>query len=197
MDVPRETRERLDIYANLLLRWNRRINLVGRHTEASLWERHFADSLQLAPLLPPGTSTGVDLGSGAGFPGLVLAIASGVHFHLIEADQRKAAFLREVAAAVSANVVVHASRAEDAEIGIVDVVTARAVAPLKQLLRLSAPFLGLRSTALFLKGEKVDDELTDAEAEWQMKVERHKSLTDPRGMILRLTEVHQCLTPAG
>lgn len=188
--VSRETREKLDIYASLLLRWNARINLVGRQTEGELWQRHFADSLQLASYMPVAPLAAVDLGSGGGFPGLVLAIATGHHFHLVEADVRKAAFLREVAEATNAPAAVHAIRLEDAILPPAGLVTCRALAPLPRLLPAIARFLAPDGVALLLKGENVDEELTGASAEWHMKIERHKSVTDPRGVILRLTEVH-------
>ncbi len=189
--VSRETSERLAIYAALLVKWNARINLIGRQTEAELWRRHFEDSLQLMPLLPQGLARGIDLGSGAGFPGLVLAIATGVRFDLVEADLRKAAFLREVAAATSAPVGVHAVRIEDAAVLPAGLVTARALAPLPRLLPLIAPSLLPDGIALLPKGAGVDEELTAARAHWHMTVERHASVTDPHGVILRVTEVHR------
>jgi 16S rRNA (guanine527-N7)-methyltransferase len=189
--VSRETSERLGIYAALLLKWNQRINLVSRHTEAGLWRRHFEDSLQLAPLVPPGVSRGIDVGSGAGFPGLVLAIATGLCFDLVEADLRKAAFLRAVTAATQASVRVHAVRIERAEVPPAALVTARALAPLPKLLPMIAPVLSSDGVALLLKGAGVDQELTAAQAHWHMRIERHASVTDPQGVILRLSEVHR------
>lgn len=188
--VSRETRARLEIYAALLLKWNRTINLVGRQTEAALWERHFADSLQLQRYLPSWTTSIIDLGSGAGFPGMVLAIAADIPVDLIECDARKAAFLREVVAKTGASARVHPVKIEDAQLPPGDVVTARALAPMPQLLAMAARFLKPEGVALFLKGERVDEELTQAVAEWHMKVERHQSVTDPRGVIVRLSEVH-------
>jgi 16S rRNA (guanine527-N7)-methyltransferase len=115
-DVSRETEARLSAYADLLRAWNRRINLISRADESNLWVRHIEDSLQLASLIPRDCDRAIDLGSGAGFPGLVLSIATGIHFHLVESDQRKAAFLREAARVTGAPVAVHATRAEDADI---------------------------------------------------------------------------------
>jgi 16S rRNA (guanine527-N7)-methyltransferase len=187
--VSRETLDRLDLYSALLLRWNNRINLIGRLTEKDVWARHFLDSLQLAALIPIATRVAVDVGSGAGFPGLVLAIATGVTFHLVESDHRKAAFLREVAAATQAPVVIHAVRIADLVLPKADLITARALAPLADLLAMAAPLLAPTGAALFLKGANAERELTEAEARWHMRVERYPSATDPKGVILRLTEV--------
>jgi 16S rRNA (guanine527-N7)-methyltransferase len=188
-DVSRETLERLKLYARLLLRWNRKINLISRQSEGDAWQRHFVDSLQLAALIPAGARRAVDLGSGGGFPGLVLAIATGIPFDLVEADHRKAAFLREVAAATAAPATIHAVRIQDAVLPPVDLVTARALAPLTELLELAVPNLARAGTALFLKGARADQELTEAEAKWHMRVERFPSATDPTGVVFRLTEV--------
>src|SRR5262249_30193274 len=109
-EVSRETRGLLDRFAALLLRWNRTVNLISRADEPHIWARHIADSLQLLPLLNPMPDRGVDLGSGGGFPGLILAIASGMHFDLIEADRRKSAFLHEAARITRASVRIHTLR---------------------------------------------------------------------------------------
>ena len=188
-DVSRETRERLDIYEKLLLRWNGKINLISRQSESDIWQRHFADSLQLSALMPARVMRALDLGSGAGFPGLVLAIATGVAFDLVEADHRKAAFLREVAAATEAPATVHAVRIESLDLPTINLVTARALAPLATLLEMAAPNLAASGAALFLKGARAEQELTEAEAKWHMRVERFPSATDPKGVIFRLTEV--------
>ncbi len=187
--VSRETLDRLEAYRGLLLRWNARINLVSSKTEAEIEERHFADSLQLVPLIPVGITRAIDLGSGAGFPGLVLCIATGIAFDLIEADHRKAAFLREVARETNAPARVHACRVEAIGLEPASLVTARALAPLPALLGLAHPFLASGGVALFPKGAKVEHELTDAAAAWNMRVERFPSQTDPAGVILRLSEV--------
>jgi 16S rRNA (guanine527-N7)-methyltransferase len=189
--VSRETQQKLDLYASLLLKWNRKINLISRHSEGDLWQRHFEDALQLVPLIPSRVQRAADLGSGAGFPGMVLAIATGISFTLIEADQRKAAFLREVAAAVSAPAAILPCRIESAHIEACDLVTARALAPLSDLLALTLPLLKPGGAALFPKGGHAEEDLTNAKHGWHMKVERHQSVTDPQGVILRLTEVRR------
>jgi 16S rRNA (guanine(527)-N(7))-methyltransferase RsmG len=187
--VPRETTERLTIYRDLLQLWNGRINLVSRGDLANVWHRHFLDSLQLCALMPPAVTRAIDLGSGAGFPGLVLAIATGVHFDLIEADHRKAAFLREAARATGAPATIHVTRIENAAVAPASLITARALAPLPNLLALAHPLMEIGAVALFPKGAGVDQELTGAAAAWNMRVERFPSQTDKAGVILRLSEV--------
>lgn len=188
-DVPRETRDRLAAYAALLRTWQARINLIGRATLDDLWRRHIADSAQLFQLLPPGTRVLVDLGSGAGFPGLVLAMMGVPEVHLIESHARKAAFLREAARVTATPVQVHARRIEQVPPLAADVVTARALAPLAALLDYAQPFLRPHTVCLFPKGRQADEELTAARKGWKMRAERIPSLTDPSGTILRLSEI--------
>jgi 16S rRNA (guanine527-N7)-methyltransferase len=187
--VSRETLTRLEEFAALLLRWNARINLVGRSDEQAVWERHIEDSLQLIPYIPNNTTRAIDLGSGAGFPGLVLCIATGLPFDLVESDQRKAAFLREAARLTAAPAKIHACRIEAAPLGPVRLVTARALAPLPGLLEMAAPFLAEDGVCLFPKGEKADHEIRQASATWTMQIERHISRTDRKSVILRISGV--------
>jgi 16S rRNA (guanine527-N7)-methyltransferase len=187
--VSRETRERLNTYADLLRKWQRSINLVGPRTLDDLWNRHFTDSAQLLPLIPPNARVLVDFGSGAGFPGLVLAILGVAEVHLIESDQRKSTFLREVARATGTPVTVHAKRIEQVTPFPADVVSARALAPLADLLGFAAPFLGPDSLCLFPKGQMAEDELTAASKIWNMNVDRIQSVTDPSATILRISQV--------
>ena len=178
-------------YLDLLARWNRTINLIGRADVPRAAERHLADALQLVPLIPAGTPRGIDLGSGAGFPGLILAAATGIGFDLIEADQRKAAFLREAARVLGAPAQVHAVRIEAARLPPAPLVTARALAPLPRLLALAVPLLAPGGTALFPKGATADQELTAARQQWHMTVEPIPSRTDAGAVILRITEIHR------
>jgi 16S rRNA (guanine527-N7)-methyltransferase len=187
--VSRETRERLNTYAELLRKWQRSINLFGPRTLDDLWNRHFTDSAQLLPLIPPSARVLVDFGSGAGFPGLVLAILGVSQVHLIESDQRKATFLREVARATGTPVTVHAKRIEQVASFPADVVSARALAPLGDLLGFAAPFLHPDSLCLFPKGQMAEDELTAASRTWNINVDRIQSVTDPSATILRLSQV--------
>lgn len=187
--VSRETRARLATYAGLLTRWNARINLISPGDIDHLWDRHIADALQLAPLIPPDASHAVDLGSGSGVPGLVLAICTGIHVHLVEADQRKAAFLREAVRATGTGATVHPGRAEDITLPPAPLVTARALAPLPRLLSLAAPFLAPDGFCLFPKGRSAASELTDAAREWQMTVTQFPSRTRQDAIILKISHL--------
>lgn len=187
--VSRETLARLETYAELLVRWSARINLVGANTIEDLWRRHFLDSAQLLAHVPHGTQSLIDLGSGAGFPGLVLAISGVPGVELIEADARKCAFLREAARLAAAPVTVRKARIEAVAPHIVDVVTARGCAPLDRLLGLAQPFIGPDTMCLFLKGEQAAEELTAARQAWTMAATCHDSRSDPRGVILCLRRV--------
>jgi 16S rRNA (guanine527-N7)-methyltransferase len=186
---PAQAREALEAYAELLARWNARINLVSPRDLPRLWDRHIDDAAQLVPLIPPATRRIADLGSGAGLPGLVLAILTGLDTHLVERDKRKAAFLREAARVTGAPATVHAADAATlAPLGA-DLVTARALAPLPVLLPLAVRHLAPGGACLFPKGATVEAELTAARPAWTMTVERFPSRTDPDATILRLTEV--------
>lgn len=190
--VSRETLQRLILHAECLRKWQGAVNLVSAASLPDLWRRHMLDSAQLLPLLPDGARRLVDLGSGAGFPGLVLAILGVPEVHLVEADARKAAFLREAARAASlppGRVVVHGCRIEAMAPIAADAVTARALAPLDRLLHLAEPFLGPTSICVFPKGARADVELTEAAKSWTMAVERFASAADPSGTILRLSHV--------
>ncbi len=184
--VSRETLDRLQIYADLLRRWQARVNLVGRGTLDDMWRRHFLDSAQLAPLIPPDTRCLVDLGSGAGFPGLVLSILGIAGVHLIESDQKKCAFLREVSRQTGADARIVDRRIETVAGLSADVVTARALAPLGRLLELARPFVRPDTVLLFPKGQDVGTELTEATKHSIVAVERVQSLTSPDGTILRI-----------
>jgi 16S rRNA (guanine527-N7)-methyltransferase len=180
---------RLTAYAELIARWSPRINLVAPGDVPRLWERHIADAVQLVPLIPPAVRSIADLGSGAGLPGLVLAILTGLPTHLVERDRRKAAFLREAVRATVAPATVHAADADSLAPLAADLVTARALAPLPELLSLVARHLAPGGAALLPKGATADAELTAAAPLWTMRVERFPSRTDPAATILRLTEV--------
>ena len=186
LGVSRETLERLTVHLDLLRRWQPAINLVGPATLADPWRRHVLDSAQLAAHLPAGAANLVDLGSGAGFPGMVLALLGVGGVHLIEADRRKAQFLREVARATGAPATIHAERIERVQGWPAAVVTARALAPLPRLLELADRFLVSDSVCLFLKGKAVERELTDARVSWHMVSETFPSLAEPAGTVLKL-----------
>jgi 16S rRNA (guanine527-N7)-methyltransferase len=184
--VSRETLERLDAYVALLAAWNRRINLVGASTMGDPWRRHILDSAQLWAHLPPKARVLIDLGSGAGLPGLILAILGVPEVHLIESDQRKAAFLREAARVTGALAQIHPQRAEKMPRLGADVVTARAVASLPDLLDIAEPFIATHSICLFLKGRAAAEELTLAAKSWKMVARLLPSLSDPGGALVIL-----------
>jgi 16S rRNA (guanine527-N7)-methyltransferase len=189
LDAPTEAK--LGAYLDLLVQWNGRINLVADRDPVILRTRHVADSLQLLPLLPAGVGPLADLGSGAGLPGLVLAIATARPVHLVEADRRKAAFLTEAAARLALpHVRVHATRIEQVRLPPLAAVTARALAPLTTLLAHAAPRLAPGGVAIFPKGRTAEAELTAARAAWTFAVERFASRTDPEATILRLSDIH-------
>lgn len=192
-DVSRETLERLETYAALLRKWAPRINLVGASSLDDLWRRHMLDSAQLWPLLPPAAANLVDFGSGAGFPGMVLAIMGQPDVHLIESNGKKCAFLREVARTTGTAVSIHDVRAEALTPFPAAVVTARALAALPILLDYAEPFLTPNSICLFLKGRRFEEELTETQKKWNITYHIVSSLTEPEGGILRLeavTRVH-------
>jgi 16S rRNA (guanine527-N7)-methyltransferase len=187
--VSRETQDRLQIFVALLKSWNRRINLVGRDTIGDIWRRHILDSAQLFRLLPRQARSLIDLGSGAGFPGLVLSMMGVPEVHLVESDGRKAAFLREAVRVTGTPAVLHAKRIDRVSPFGADVITARALAPLSELLEISQEFRAPNTICLFLKGRMVDEELTEATKAWHMQVDRQPSLSDPSGCIVRLEAI--------
>jgi 16S rRNA (guanine527-N7)-methyltransferase len=194
LKVPRETIHRLICYADLLAHWQKRTNLVAPSTLSALWSRHFADSAQLRGLAPEARLW-LDLGSGAGFPGLVIAILEAgrpdFRMHLVESNQKKCAFLAEVARATKAPVDIHALRIEDlaqsAHRLVPDVVSARALAPSPRLFELAAPFFGQRTRGLFLKGREAEAEIEAARRRWEFSSRLIPSLTSASSHIVEVT----------
>jgi 16S rRNA (guanine527-N7)-methyltransferase len=194
--VPRETIHRLGRYADLLTHWQKSANLVAPSTLPRLWSRHFADSAQLLALAQ-NARLWLDLGSGAGFPGLVVAIlgSGGPDFrvHLVESSRKKCAFLAEVARATSAPVEIHAMRIEDlaesAQRLQPDVVSARALAPLPRLFELARPFFGRATRGLFLKGRDAETEIERARAGWDFTARLHPSMTSAESRIVEVSEL--------
>jgi len=185
--VSRETMARLEAFVTLLGQWNDKIGLIARSDETCVWNRHVADSLQLVRYIPVEARMLVDCGSGAGFPGLVVAIASDRHVHLIESDRRKASFLREAARITGAAVTVHAARCETMTLPVADVLTARGLAPLKDLLPLVQDLVDERTQLLLLKGKDVDRELAAVSADWRMQVRRYPSQTGAGGTLVAMS----------
>lgn len=189
--VSRETEARLDRFIDLLLTWQAKTNLVAPSTLPQLWTRHVADSLQLLPLAPPEVKVWVDFGSGGGFPAIpvacVLAERPGSQVHLVESNNKKAAFLREVVRALNLPAKIYAQRIEDFGDSFgesADVVSARALAPLKTLCDQAVPLIARGAVGLFLKGQDVDAELTEAAKYWSIEAEKVPSKTSPDGCIV-------------
>lgn len=194
LGVSRESMAKLKIYVQLLLEWQKSVNLIGPSTVSDVWHRHILDSLQLVRLMNDESNQSVaDLGAGAGLPGVVLAIKSNRSVDLYEANNKKAAFLREVIHQTGINARVHAMRLEKLETALPIVLpaytVARALAPLSRLLTWSAPLLTRGSVGLFHKGQDVEAELTEATRYWKMNIVIHPSVTDPKGVILEIRDL--------
>ena len=188
LPVSRETAARLDRFVGLLLQWQAQTNLIASSTVAQIWTRHVADSLQLLALAPQA-KVWVDLGTGAGFPGLVIACAlaeqPNASVHLVESNQKKAAFLREAVRLTGAPAKVHAGRIEEfVTSDRIDAITARALAPLKNVLALAEPLLKTGAVGLFLKGQDVEAELTEASKYWTIAATLVPSKTSPAGRVV-------------
>ncbi|MDE3029387.1 MAG: 16S rRNA (guanine(527)-N(7))-methyltransferase RsmG [Paracoccaceae bacterium] len=180
---------RLDLYSALLEKWNPVINLVSKSTLAETWTRHFLDSAQIFDLCPQNAQSWADLGSGGGFPGLVIAILGAervpnLRVTLVESDVRKATFLNTVAREVGVSVAIRPDRIESLPPLASDVLSARALAPLDQLLSFAARHLAAGGVALFPKGASYADELAKARENWAFSVEETQSKTDPNAVIL-------------
>jgi 16S rRNA (guanine527-N7)-methyltransferase len=195
--VSRETEARLDRFIGLLQTWQAKTNLVSPSTLPMLWSRHVSDSLQLLDLAP-AAKTWVDFGSGGGFPGLVLACAladtPGATVHLIERNGKKAGFLREALRVTGASAVIHLADIKDTVdrlSGPVDCITARAVAPLHQLMNFAEPLIKKGAKALFLKGQDVEVELTEATKYWNIEPHLHASRTGGHGWIVELDRIER------
>lgn len=194
-NVSRETTDKLIVYQKLLEKWNRKINLVAPGTIDDATERHFADSLQLFSLRER-EGVWIDLGSGGGFPGLVVAIAAkelapDLQVHLVESDTRKCAFLRTVSRETSVGVTVHSARIENLPSMKANVVSARALAPLPKLLEMSENLLCPDGIGLYLKGESCDEELAEAKKRWRFEHEEFASETAQKAKILRIRNIHR------
>ena len=188
LGVSRETIEKLDFLVAFLSDRQRKQNLVGRSTLPDVWRRHILDSAQVLDMLPSDCSTVTDLGSGAGFPGLVLAIMGDFKVHLVESVGKKAQFLREASAELKLDTHIHQERIEDLEPWVTQVVTARALAPLDLLLKYASRFAGRHGgkppVCLFFKGRQHRKELEKAVLNWDLEFYVQRSLSDPEGVIL-------------
>ena len=200
--VSRETEARLERYVDLLREWQAKTNLVAPSTLPTLWTRHVANSLQLLTLAP-SAKIWIDLGSGGGFPGIVLACAladtPGAMIHLVERNAKKAAFLREALRVTHSPGTVHLADIGDSVdriTGLIDCVTARAVAPLHQLIGFAEPLVTRGAKALFLKGQDVDAELTEATKYWKITPHLHSSRTGGHGWIVELDHIERQIPSA-
>jgi 16S rRNA (guanine527-N7)-methyltransferase len=194
LNVSRESLEYLQIYSETLLKWQKNINLIGPATEIDIWGRHIIDSLQLLSIInkKDDRQVIVDLGSGAGFPGLAISITR-PHWqiHLVESNQKKVAFMREICRLTNINCIIHARRIEDFVANApsqIDYITSRALAPLPKLLDLSAPIL-MGTQALFHKGQDVDAELSAATKYWKFRFIKHISVVNSASCILQLSHL--------
>lgn len=186
-NVSRETLDKLEQYETLLRKWNPRINLVHARTLDEFWTRHAADCWQITPFIPASTKTAIDLGSGGGFPGIIVSILlnkNGSEVYLTESVSKKCAFLREVIRELGLNAKVMNKRIEDIAPFKAEVVTARAFAPLPSLLNYASAFMGEESRAILLKGREWQAEIDAAKAEFDFDVQTHPSHTDEEGRIL-------------
>lgn len=200
LDVSRETRARLEQFVALLRKWSARINLVSPRSLETVWQRHVADSAQLLPLAPPQARSWIDLGSGAGFPGLIVASLAretrpDLRVTCVESDSRKCAFMRTAIRDLGLNADVKTERIERLAAQPHDVVSARALAPLERLLELSEPLCGPGTIRLFPKGATAHSELTEARRSWHIQCRSHQSRTAPDAVILEIQEAARVPEP--
>ncbi len=187
----------LEDYRKLLIKWQKVQNLVSRETVGDIWKRHFEDSLQILSYLPCGSSNIIDIGSGGGFPAIPMAIASRNHslkFTLVEANKRKAAFLREVSRQLQLNLRVYGVRIEQLDpsgLGDFDVITSRATAPLDRLLGMVAPLWSKKTVAIFHKGRDFGAELAESRANWSFDVVKRSSEVDMSGVVLQIRHLER------
>lgn len=196
LNVSRETTGRLERYVALIKKWNPKINLISKSSMSELWNRHIMDSAQLFGLYPKGIKQCVDLGSGGGFPGLVISILAAekmpdVEVTLVESDLRKSAFLRTVAQDCALNTIICADRIEDIDPLGVDVLSARALAPLPKLLEYAQRHLAKNGKAIFPKGATYETELTESLERWRFSVQKQPSVTDPNSVILCIGDIER------
>ena len=189
LDVPRETQEKLDCYVQLLIKWQARINLISSKTLPKIWHRHILDSAQLVSYLPKTPSVILDMGSGAGLPGVILAILTRHQLHLVESDSRKIAFMRIALRETGTSAILHEQRMETVPALRPDIITARALAPLSQLITLASGQHHEKIEYLFLKGREAKQELTALPACPKMEAECLPSMTDSQASIIRLKPI--------
>ncbi len=195
-DVSRETLQNLEKFVTLLERWNKRINLVSKDSLNEVWRRHIADSTQLANVISPYDGPLVDIGSGAGLPGMILAVLGFREVHLVESNSKKCVFLGEAARITESPVKIHNLRLDPGtalpdELSYAGIITARAVAPLTKLLDIVCHMVYDRTCCIFPKGARVEEEISEARKNWEFNVERVASKVEPGGVILILRHVRR------
>ena len=183
--------ERLNAFHRLLTEWNAFKGLVSRQDIDDLWHRHVEDSLQAVPLIPSHVDRAIDIGSGAGFPGLIVAVAAGIHVDLFESNKQKCAFLREAIRVTGARAAVHAMRVEQSRVPPAPLVTARGVTALPALLALAVPALTPGGICLLHKGAGAEAEIAAARKDWRMRVDRVPSRTGGGAVLLRLSQLER------
>lgn len=193
MNFPTEVLERLKTYQDLLVKWQTKINLVSPNTIENAWKRHFLDSIQINKIIPAGTKILFDLGCGAGFPGLVLAMINpDLDVHLVESDQKKCSFLKTVSRETTTKVTVHNLRIENFKSDIKpDIITARALADLPKLFQYCEKWITANPSVslIFPKGERADEELRAAQKQWNFECKEFQSETDSSSKILKFTDI--------
>ena len=189
LSVSRETFDKLFIYHDLLIKWQKQINLVSDNTLSDSWNRHFLDSAQLLSHIPNPLVKTADIGSGAGFPGMVLAIMGMSNIHLIESDAKKIVFLKEVSRLTNTSVMIHHSRIEDLSIGTFDLIVSRALSDLNKLLQFSSHFVSHETFCLFHKGKNYSKEIEEAKKSWSFDHAIFPSVSDPHGVIIKLSNL--------
>lgn len=193
--VSRETLEKFKLYADMLEKWQKSINLVSKSTLKDKWQRHFYDSAQIIELINSGDKPLkiLDLGSGAGFPGLVISLFGVGEVHLVEGVGKKCSFMKQVIQKTNVSAIVHNKRIEQMDVFPIDLITSRACADLDKLLELTFPFMTDYTECLFLKGEKSDDEINHASKKWCFDVKKIPSKSEESGMILYLSNIKRKL----
>ncbi len=184
VNVSPETFHRFYLYHDLLVKWQEKINLIGNDSLPKIWERHFLDSLQLIPLIPKSVKPLIDFGTGAGFPGMVLAMYGIANVHLIESDHKKISFLKEVARITKTDVSIYPERIENIKIADVGIIVARALSDLERLLEYSSRYVSHETTCLFPKGKNYAMEIEAAKEKWQFDYKITKSITDKDGVMV-------------
>lgn len=196
VNVSRETFKKLSLYYDLLIKWQSKINLISDQTISDIWSRHFLDSLQLLKHIPKTLKNPamIDIGTGAGFPGMALAIYGVGEIHLIESDGKKISFLKEVSRITESKVFIHHDRIENVKLDKCDIILSRACSDLNQLLNLSSKNVSRETFSLFHKGKNYSNELEEAKKHWSFDTEIFPSVTDQNGVIVKLSNINRAET---